>query len=131
MFNPCRRATMYPQIKMLRVYCSLWVCGVIPIIKGINSLPTISSEPTALTCKSQRDDSCCNPSLQYQASLQLLPVNSKGMIHVVAPDFNPGAWIGIIQTFHAQWLKIKLQVRLPFEGLCLHLTEVCKIVRKR
>jgi len=29
------------------------------------------------------------------------------MIHVVAPDFNPGAWIGIIQTFHTQWFKNK------------------------
>ena len=62
------------QIQMLRAYGSQWDGGDYRC--GRNKYVRLSSRRS--------------PSLQNKPSLRLLHVNSKGMFHFVAPDFNPG-----------------------------------------
>ena len=55
-----------------------------------------------------------SPSLQNESIQRLLHVNPEGMIHYLAPDSNPGAWIDYISksskaclAFASQLSKVK------------------------
>ena len=55
--------------------------GITIFSDGINSIPTTFTEPTALTCKSRRDDSFCSPPIYRWVGIKTMCQSSVGTAH--------------------------------------------------